>query len=123
MDRVTEPEDPKAVRFLNAFDPLKPRSSWIATSVSLLDALQQIGGDGSVDALVAWDRDVSQVTVKMIQPDRTWATAYDGGGRVWVSKTALSPVPIDLGRVWEYARPTVDGARSCPCRDAARKME
>jgi hypothetical protein len=23
-----------------------------------------------------------------------------------VSKTALSPVPIDLGRVWEYARPT-----------------
>jgi len=88
-----------AVRFLNGFNPLKPQRGAAWSAVSLTDALQRIGED---NALVAWDRDVTQI----LELNRTWAMAFDsGGGRVWVSKTARSPVPIDLRRVWDYAQP------------------
>lgn len=89
------------VRFFQNFNLLKPRrgagASWAPTD--LAEALQQIGGS---DALVAWDRDVTQPPVL----NRTWATTHAGGGRVWVSKTARSPVPVDLRCVWEYSRLT-----------------
>jgi hypothetical protein len=84
------------VWFTRDFDPLKPRRGVTWTSVSLVDALRQI----SDEALVAWDRDVTQVPV----PNKTWATVCESGGRVWLSKTLRKPLPIDLQWVWTYAR-------------------
>jgi len=87
------------VSFQRDFNPLKPRRGAAWTCVSLADALQKIGGG---DALVAWDRDVTLAPVL----NRTWATVCDSGGRVWLSKIARRPVPIDLHGVWDYSRPT-----------------
>ena len=85
--------------FAHEFNPLKPRRGVVWTAVSLTEALQRIGG---ADALVAWDRDVTQAPVL----NRTWATVCESGGRVWLSKTARKPLPIDLQCVWSYSRPT-----------------
>jgi hypothetical protein len=85
---------------MHDFNPLKPRRGVAWTETSLVEALQRIGGE---DALVAWDRDVTQALVL----NRTWATTCENGGRVWLSKTARRPLPIvDAQRVWTYARPT-----------------
>lgn len=84
--------------FAHDFNPLKPRRGVTWTEVSIVEALQRIGG---ADALVAWDRDVTQSLVL----NRTWATVCESGGRVWLSKVAHRPLPIDVQHVWSYSRP------------------